>query len=85
MKEAGYDVEIDSWLGIAVPKGTPRPIAEKLQEAVLGALKDPEVLEKITLAGVDAEALTGAQYEKLLIQGAETMGRALRASGLARP
>jgi len=85
MKEAGYDVEIDSWLGIAVPKGTPRPIVEKLQEGVLAALKDPEVLEKITLAGVDAEALTGAQYEKLLIQGAETMGRALKASGLARP
>ena len=85
MKEAGHDVEIDSWLGIAVPKGTPRPIVEKLQQAVLAALKDPEVLEKITLAGVDAEALTGAQYEKLLIQGAETMGRALKASGLAKP
>lgn len=85
MKEAGYDVEIDSWLGIAVPKGTPRPIVEKLQQAALAALKDPEVLERITLAGVDVEALTGAQYEKLLIQGTETMGRALKAAGLAKP
>jgi len=85
MKEAGYDVEIDSWLGIAVPRGTPRPFVEKLQEAALAAMKDPEVFEKIMLAGVDAEALSGAQYEKLLLQGAETMGRALRASGLAKP
>lgn len=85
MKEAGYDVEIDSWLGIAAPKGTPRPIVEKLQQAALAALKDPEVLERITLAGVDVEALTGAQYEKLLIQGTETMGRALKAAGLAKP
>lgn len=85
MKEAGYDVEIDSWLGIAAPKGTPRSIVEKLQQATLAALQDPEVLERITLAGVDVEALTGAQYEKLLIQGAETMGRALKAAGLAKP
>ena len=85
MKEAGHDVEIDSWLGIAVPRGTPRPIVEALQQAALAALKDAEVLEKITLAGVDAEALTGAQYERLLLQGAETMGRALKAAGLTRP
>jgi tripartite-type tricarboxylate transporter receptor subunit TctC len=48
-------------------------------------MKDPEVLDKMTLAGVDPEFLTGAQYEKLLVQGAEAMGRALKAAGLAKP
>ena len=85
MKEAGYDVKIDSWLGVAVPKGTPCAIVGKPQEAVLAALNDPAVLERITLAGVDAEALPAAQYEKLLVLGAETMGRALKAPGLAKP
>ena len=85
MKESGYDVEIDSWLGIAVPKGTPTEVIAKLQQATATAMKDPDVLEKMTLAGVDPEFLTGAQYEKLLVQGAETMGRALKAAGLAKP
>lgn len=85
LKEAGYDVEIDSWLGIAVPKGTPKDIVARLQAATAVAMKDPEVLDKVTLAGVDPEFLTGAQYEKLLVQGAESMGRALKAAGLAKP
>jgi tripartite-type tricarboxylate transporter receptor subunit TctC len=85
LKEAGYDVEIDSWLGVAVPKGTPREIVAKLQQAVAAAMKDPEVVDKITLAGVDPEFLTGTQYATLLATGAETMGRALKAAGLAKP
>jgi tripartite-type tricarboxylate transporter receptor subunit TctC len=33
-KELGYDVALDMWRGIALPKGTPRPIIGKLQDAI---------------------------------------------------
>lgn len=29
MKEQGFNVEIDSWMGLAVPTGTPRPILDR--------------------------------------------------------
>jgi tripartite-type tricarboxylate transporter receptor subunit TctC len=33
-KELGYDVALDMWRGIALPKGTPRPIIAKLQDSI---------------------------------------------------
>jgi tripartite-type tricarboxylate transporter receptor subunit TctC len=33
-KELGYEVALDMWRGIALPKGTPRPIIGKLQDAI---------------------------------------------------
>jgi tripartite-type tricarboxylate transporter receptor subunit TctC len=33
-KELGYDVALDMWRGIALPKGTARPIISKLQDAI---------------------------------------------------
>ena len=32
--ELGYDVKLDMWRGIAVPKGVPRPTIAKLQDAI---------------------------------------------------
>ena len=32
--EAGYAVALDMWRGVAVPKGTPKPIVAKLQDAI---------------------------------------------------
>jgi len=84
VKEVGYDVEIDSWLGVGVPKGTPHEIVAKLEAAALAALRDPTVAEQIAATGVDPEALPGRQYEALLAKGFETMGPMLRRAGLAR-
>ncbi len=85
MREAGYDVEIDSWLGVAVPRGTPRPIVQRLEAAALAALRDPAVAEQITATGVDAQALPGEEYAALLARGSEAMGPILRRAGMAKP
>ncbi len=85
MREAGYDVEIDSWLGVAVPRGTPRPIVERLERAALAALRDPAVAEQIGATGVDPQALPGRDYAELLTRGAEVMGPILRRAGMAKP
>ncbi|MBR0671606.1 Bug family tripartite tricarboxylate transporter substrate binding protein [Neoroseomonas soli] len=84
MREAGYDVEIDSWLGVAAPRGTPRPIIERLEAAALAALRDPAVAEQIGATGVDPQALPGAEYAALLRRGAETMGPILQRAGMAK-
>ncbi|MBV1795898.1 tripartite tricarboxylate transporter substrate binding protein [Siccirubricoccus sp. G192] len=84
-REAGYDVEIDSWLGVGVPKGTPREIVAKLEAAALAALRDPAVAEQIAATGVDPEALPGSEYEALLAKGSESMAPMLRRAGLVKP
>lgn len=85
MREAGYEVEIDSWLGVALPRGTPEAIVARMEAASLAALRDPAVAEQITATGVDAQALPGREYAALLARGYEQMGPILRRAGMAKP
>lgn len=84
MKEQGYNVEIDSWLGIAAPKGTPPERVKALEAAAIAAMNDPEVQTKFKAIGVDPATLTGAQYRKALEDGYKIMGEAIRAAKLPR-
>ena len=84
MKEQGYDVEIDSWLGLAAPKGTPKPMVDKLQSALLAAMNTDEVKAQFVNAGVDPVALSGREYSELLVKGYDEMGKAIKAANLPR-
>ncbi|HVY58498.1 MAG TPA: tripartite tricarboxylate transporter substrate binding protein [Xanthobacteraceae bacterium] len=41
------------WFGLAAPKGTPRPIIEKLHAAVVKALNDPEIKAALVRDGAE--------------------------------
>jgi tripartite-type tricarboxylate transporter receptor subunit TctC len=41
-----------SWQGFAVPKGTPRPIVDRLYQATVHTLSDPDVLRRFADGGV---------------------------------
>ena len=47
----GFQVVV--WHGIYVPKGTPAPVVEKLQQAVRAALKDPGFMQRMTDLGAE--------------------------------
>jgi tripartite-type tricarboxylate transporter receptor subunit TctC len=47
----GFEVVV--WHGIYAPKGTPRPIIDKMNQAVRAALKDPAVVQKMTELGAE--------------------------------
>lgn len=82
MKEAGFAVEIDSWLGIGVPKGTPRNIVDKLQVAAEAALQDQSLRKNFENMGVDPSYMSGKEYEATLKTGYQEMGRAIKAANL---
>jgi tripartite-type tricarboxylate transporter receptor subunit TctC len=84
MKEQGFNVEIDSWMGLAVPAGTPRPIVDKLQSAALASVRNPDVAKRLAGLGVDPSPLTGKQYEEVLQTGYVEMGKAIKAANLPR-
>jgi tripartite-type tricarboxylate transporter receptor subunit TctC len=45
--ELGYaDMEDYTWVGLFVPAATPRDIAQRLNEAVMRSVQDPEVRER---------------------------------------
>ena len=48
---SGFDVGF--WLGALAPAGTPRPIIEKINAAMVKALRDREVMERLAGLGVE--------------------------------
>jgi len=50
-KEAGLDYEMSIWAGIFAPKGTPKPIVDKLAAALDKSLDDPGVRAKVAELG----------------------------------
>ena len=46
-KEAGVPYQMSIWAGIFAPKGTPRPIVQKLASALDKALDDPTVKQRL--------------------------------------
>lgn len=50
-KEAGVDYRMSIWAGIFAPKGTPKPIVDRLAGALSKALDDPTVREKLANLG----------------------------------
>jgi tripartite-type tricarboxylate transporter receptor subunit TctC len=45
------NVTMDIWYGMWAPKGTPKPVVDKLSAALRDALKDPEVRGRLTSMG----------------------------------
>src|SRR5205085_4318276 len=50
-KEVGVDYQMSIWAGIFAPKGTPKPIVDKLAAALDQALDDPGVQSRLTGLG----------------------------------
>jgi tripartite-type tricarboxylate transporter receptor subunit TctC len=64
--EAGLPgFEITVWFGMYAPKGTPRPVIDKLAAALGEALQDPEVKNRLAMAGAETVASERARPEAL--------------------
>ena len=61
------DFEVLVWHGIYAPKGTPKPILEKMNAAVRAALKDPDVIRRMADLGAEI-----APDSKLSPEGLQT-------------
>ena len=82
MKEAGYEVEIDSWLGLAVPKGTPSEVVARLERSMTIAMRSPAAVQAFGRLGVDPAAITGQEYERMVRLGFEQSRASIRAAAI---
>lgn len=54
----GYDFQIPVWVALATTAGTPRPIIDRLNAALLTSLKDPEITKKLVAVGFSISLLS---------------------------
>lgn len=81
MKEAGYDVQIESWLGLALPANTPSDIRNHLEAALKAATEDSELIESLNDMGIDPAWETGDEYKSTLATGYKEMRPLLEETG----
>jgi len=60
----GYD--FSTWFAVAAPGGTPRPIVERIRAAVLGALREPSVIEAFARDGSEIATSTPEELREIM-------------------
>jgi len=57
---------ITAWVGLVAPKGTPKPVVDKLNGEIGRLLKDPEFVKEITTIGIDPLGNTPEEFASFL-------------------
>lgn len=61
LKESGVDMTADAWFAMYGPAGVPSATREKIERAVISALKQPELRERMQRQGYEPVGSTGAE------------------------
>ncbi len=85
MREAGFDVGLQSWMGLLAPKGLPRDVFERLRSALFAVARDGEFMQTMTGMGIDAITLTGPEFRKVVNEAHAEMGEFQRIIGAKKP
>ena len=76
--------ELGIWIGLSAPKGTPKPVLDRLASALKAALADPAVVKRLDEFGTqlpDKELLEPAQFKKFFRDEAEKWRPIITESG----
>ncbi len=81
--ESGYkDFQALSWSGLSVAKGTPQPIVEKLESAMVQVLQSDAVRQRLTSVGFVVPTLGGKAYTSFVQAEIDTWTRVIQAAGI---
>jgi len=75
-------VTFNPWYAVFAPRGTPRPIVDRLNAALLAELKNLEILSKYRQQGVFATPQGPEGLRNLLNSDLDRWGREIAAVGI---
>jgi tripartite-type tricarboxylate transporter receptor subunit TctC len=81
MKEQGYNVVIDSWVGVFLPARTPPDAVNALSAALKVATASPEMAESLAKFGNDPDFQTPEAFRARVKADIERWGPVVKASG----
>jgi tripartite-type tricarboxylate transporter receptor subunit TctC len=76
----GY--EVSNWFGIAAPAKTPRAVVERLNAAVVAAMKHPELRSRYIDNGADPSTTTPEQYAAFVESEIAKWAKVIKAAGI---
>ncbi len=84
LKESGYpQFNVSSWFGLVAPKGTPKPIIDKINATVEKILAKPEVIKQLEGLGATAEKNTPEEFAKFVSDETKTWGEVIRKGNIS--
>ncbi|WP_281777470.1 tripartite tricarboxylate transporter substrate binding protein [Polynucleobacter sp. KF022] len=69
------------WIGLFAPKGTPKPVVDKLQKEMQLTLANPELREKLQASGVELANMSPAEFAKQLQEDIARWAKIVKTSG----
>jgi tripartite-type tricarboxylate transporter receptor subunit TctC len=78
------DISLSTWAELWAPGKTPRPVVDRLAQALEKTMKDPSVVSAIEKAGLQVEHHDPAATQKLVERENEVVRTAARKLGLAK-
>jgi tripartite-type tricarboxylate transporter receptor subunit TctC len=83
-RELGFDIALDAWRGIAVPRGTPRPVVTALENSIRATTSSPEFVAASEKLGVRPAFLPAEEFSALVAKEDAELSRLLQAIGLKK-
>jgi tripartite-type tricarboxylate transporter receptor subunit TctC len=82
--EAGFpDTDFDFWIGMMVPKKTPRDLVAKIHQETVNGLEDASVKEKLAKLGVEPMIMTPDAFDARIAREAAIAVTLAKAAGIA--
>jgi tripartite-type tricarboxylate transporter receptor subunit TctC len=75
-------VELESWVGLFAPGGTPPQVLRTLNAHVLKAVQLPDVHQRLTAQGYEVQGSTPEEFAKLVRSDLEKYARVIREAGI---
>jgi tripartite-type tricarboxylate transporter receptor subunit TctC len=80
-KELGYAIEGGGWYAAFAPAGTPAPVIDRLSKAIIAALNEPDVRQRLDNYGLEPTGLPPAELARIHRRDYEQWGPVIKASG----
>ena len=83
-RELGYDVALEAWRGIAVPKGTPKAVVDTLEAAIRKTVESPDFTQGCERLGAKPTYLGAADFGQLIAKEDAYLSGIMGAIGLKK-
>ena len=83
-REQGFDVSLEAWRGIAVPKGTPKAAIAALEGAIRKTVESPDFVQASERLGVRPAFMPAEEFRNLVANEDAELARIMQLIGLKK-
>ena len=81
-RESGVALDGSAWIGVIGPAGLPAPVLAKLNQAFVGAMRDPAVVAKLRAQYMEPEPGTPEQFAAYMRAERDKWGPVIKRAGI---